>query len=292
MTTKRVALVGGRGFVGSALVKTLLQHHYTVDIVSRQPPPQQLPAHVAWRTYSTRIDAQLLEGCDCVVNLAGILNQRIFHPDDFTRVHVQLVENICQACRTAGIERYLHLSALNVSPEGPSEYLKTKYQGETLALNSAHLRTTSFRPSVIFGPQDSFLNRFAGLLNWTPWLFPLACAETLFAPVYVGDVAERVVQSIDDAETYGRHLNLCGPKRYTLKQIIEYTAALLAKRVRVIALPNSMAYLQAAVFNWLPGRPFSIDNYLSLQVDSVCDSDDSLCQVRMEEIAPRYLGAH
>ena len=292
MTTKRVALVGGRGFVGSALVQTLLQHHYTVDIISRQPPAQQLPAHVAWRTYSTRIDAQALEGCDCVVNLAGILNQRIFHPDDFARVHLHLVEDICQACRTTGIERYLHLSALNVSPEGPSEYLKTKYQGETLALNTPHLTTTSFRPSVIFGPQDSFLNRFAKLLNWTPWVFPLACAETLFAPVYVGDVAERIVQSIDDAETYGRHLNLCGPKSYTLKQIVEYIATLLAKRVQIIALPDPMSRIQASICNWLPGRPFSIDNYLSLQVDSVCDSSDSLCQVRMEEIAPRYLGTH
>lgn len=288
-----IALVGGSGFVGSALLKELLRRNDSATVLSRKPPPKQLPASVGWQVYHTTISAETLSGCDCVINLTGILNQRIFHLNDFRQVHVALVDNLCRVCQEAGVQRYLHISALNISPKGPSAYLKTKYQGEEIALHATHLNTTSFRPSVIFGPADNFLNRFANLLKWTPPpFFPLACAETLFAPVYVGDVVQRIVSSIEDPQTFRQHINLCGPHRYTLQQIVEYVAHLLSKNIRIIALPNIASYLQASICNWLPGRPFSVDNYLSLQIDSVCDdSDESLCQTRMEDIAPQYIRA-
>ena len=179
---------------------------------------------------------------------------------------------------------------MHANPEGPSEYLKTKYRGEALALEAEYLDATSFRPSVIFGPDDSFLNRFAQLLKLLPIpIFPLACPDTRFAPVYVYDLATRIADSIDDTQTIGQRINLCGPNSYTLEQIVCYVGQLVGKHVKIISLPDAIARLQGRVCDFIPGKPFSYDNYLSLQVDSVCEKSDSLCTTPMEHIAPMYI---
>jgi len=265
--------------------------NHEITLLSRNAATRDLSAHVKLRVYKPQhFSAELLSDCDCVINLVGILNKRILHPQDFHQAHVELVRQVIHACRSAGIRRYLHVGALNANPQGPSEYLKTKYTGERLAFEADSLNVTSFRPSVIFGPEDSFLNRFARLLKLLPApLFPLACADTLFAPVYVNELATRVVESIDDDTTIGQSINFCGPKQYTLEQIVSYVAQLLGKRVKIIALPDSLAKLQARVCDFVPGRPFSFDNYLSLQMDSVCAESDTLCTTPMETIAPNYI---
>ncbi len=287
----RVTVIGGSGFVGGAITNTLSALDHEIILLSRNGTARDLSARVQLRVYEPQhFSAELLSDCDCVINLVGILNKRILHPQDFHRAHVELVRQVIHACRSAGIRRYLHVGALNVNPQGPSEYLKTKYAGEQLALEADGLEVTSFRPSVVFGPEDSFLNRFARLLKLLPVpLFPLACADTLFAPVYVNELATRVVESIDDDNTIGQSINLCGPKQYTLEQIVSYVAQLLDKRVKIIALPDSLAKLQGRVCDFVPGRPFSFDNYLSLQVDSVCAESDTLCTTTMETIAPNYI---
>ena len=287
----RVTVIGGSGFVGGAITNTLSALDHEIILLSRNGTARDLSARVQLRVYEPQhFSAELLSDCDCVINLVGILNKRILHPQDFHRAHVELVRQVIHACRSAGIRRYLHVGALNANPQGPSEYLKTKYAGEQLALEADGLEVTSFRPSVVFGPEDSFLNRFARLLKLLPVpLFPLACADTLFAPVYVNELATRVVESIDDDNTIGQSINLCGPKQYTLEQIVSYVAQLLDKRVKIIALPDSLAKLQGRVCDFVPGRPFSFDNYLSLQVDSVCAESDTLCTTTMETIAPNYI---
>ena len=287
----RVAIIGGSGFVGNALINALLEQNHEITVLSRSPAPRHLSSQIKLQVYKPhRFSTTLLNDCDCVINLVGILNKRIFHPQDFHHAHVELVRQVVHACRATGIRRYLHASALNANPQGPSEYLKTKYAGEALAFEAEHLDTTSFRPSVIFGPKDSFLNRFAQLLKMLPApIFPLACADTLFAPVYVNELATRIADSIDDKQTIGECINLCGPKQYTLEQIVVYVAQLLGKRVKIIALPDSLARMQARFCDFVPGRPFSFDNYLSLQTDSVCDKNDSLCSTPIEDIAPRYI---
>ena len=289
----RVAIIGGSGFVGNALISVLLERNHEIIILSRSPAHRHLSSQIKLQVYKPHhFSTTLLSDCDCVINLVGILNKRIFHPQDFHHAHVELVRQVVHACRATGIRRYLHASALHANPQGPSEYLKTKYAGEALAFEAEHLDTTSFRPSVIFGPKDSFLNRFARLLKLLPApIFPLACANTLFAPVYVNELATRIADSIDDEQTISECINLCGPKQYTLEQIVAYVAQLLGKRVKIIALPDSLALLQARFCDFVPGRPFSFDNYLSLQTDSVCDKSDSLCSTPIEDIAPRYVKA-
>ena len=286
-----VAIIGGSGFVGSALTHALSAQNHKVSILSRSPAPRHLAAHIDWQIYKPhRMSDVSLNDCDCVVNLVGILNKRILHRRDFHSAHVELVAQITRACLSNNIRRYLHIAALHANTEGPSEYLRTKYAGEALAFEAEHLQTTSFRPSVIFGPKDSFLNRFARLLKLLPVpLFPLACAQSRFAPVYVGDLTERIVNSINDEQTIGRCINLCGPKQYTLEQIVLYVAHLLDKHLKIIALSDSLAQLQARLFDFVPSRPFSFDNYLSLQIDSVCSKNDAPCPTFMEDIAPLYI---
>ena len=254
----RVTIIGGSGFVGGALTNTLSALNHQITLLSRNPAARDLSAHVKWQVYEPQhFSAELLSDCDCVINAVGILNKRILHPQDFHQAHVELVRQVIHACRSAGIRRYLHVGALNINPQGPSEYLKTKYAGERLALEADGLDATSFRPSVIFGREDSFLNRFARLLRLLPApIFPLACADTLFAPVYVNELATRVVESIDDDKTIGQCINLCGPKQYTLEQIVSYVASLLDKRVKIIALPDSLAKLQARFFRFRSGTTF------------------------------------
>lgn len=284
---KPIGIVGGSGFVGHALVESLQAHGCATRIISRRRLP--LP-ETDYRVYKPEKPATLryaLEGCWAVVNLAAVLNRRLFHQQDFTDVHVKLVERIVSASRVCKIRRYLHLSALNASAEGPSEYLRSKYQGEQIVRNSG-LATTIFRPSVIFGPGDDFINRFARLLKYSPGLFPLACAQTRLAPVYIGDLVQLMLEAVKHPSLEGQTLSVCGPRTYTLRELVEYTSRLLERRVFVIPLPGFLARMQACMAGLVPGRPFTMDNYLSLQVDNVCPEKTKLCTSRLEDVAPDY----
>ncbi|MDH3282771.1 MAG: complex I NDUFA9 subunit family protein, partial [Gammaproteobacteria bacterium] len=235
------------------------------------------------------------EGRDTVINLIGILNEKGRSGKGFMRAHAELPGKIVQACRETGVTRQLHMSALHAARTAPSHYLRTKALGEETALRaeSPDFHVTSFRPSVIFGPGDSFLNRFAGLLRLAPGVFPLACSGSRFQPVYVEDVVRAFADSLDNHKTFGQHYNLCGPQVYTLREIVEYVAKLIDKRVCVVGLPDGLSYLQAAALEFAPGKPFSLDNYRSLQVDSVCEKGFpevfGITPTSLEEIAPGYL---
>lgn len=167
------------------------------------------------------------------------------------------------------------MSALNADQaSGSSQYLRTKGEGENRAhtLGQSQMAVTSFRPSVIFGPDDSFLNRFAQLLR-IPGPLPLACPEALMAPVYVGDVVQAFANALEDPATYGKRYELCGPESYTLKQLVAFIAQHSGRRKMIIGLPDWLSRLQAAVLQFAPGKPFTPDNYQSLQTPSVCTSD-------------------
>jgi NADH dehydrogenase len=239
--------------------------------------------------------AGAMAGCDTLINLAGILNEG--RGRSFERTHVGLVEDLLGAAQGAGIRRYLHMSALHADADkGPSQYLRTKGRGEALALSAGlvGIAPTSFRPSVIFGPGDSFFNRFAGLLRVIPGPFPLACAGSRFAPVYVGDVAQAMVRSLGAEDSVGRSYELCGPRVFALRELVEYTGKCIGRKVRVVPLGDSLARLQAKVLERLPGKPFSMDNYLSLQVPSLCTRDGlrelGIAPTDIEAVVPGYLG--
>jgi len=232
--------------------------------------------------------------CGTLVNLVGILNET--GGRTFEQAHVLLVEAALQAAEQSGIPRYLHMSALNANADsGPSTYLRTKGRGEALAHAASRrgVAVTSFRPSVIFGRGDSFFNRFAGLLRLFPGPFPLACPNARLAPVYVGDVAQSMLRSLSSASTAGKSYELCGPRSFNLRELVQYTGAHIGREVQVIGLSDSLSRLQAKVFQALPGKPFSMDNYLSLQVDSVCVRNGfgelGIRPTDIDAVVPEYL---
>jgi NADH dehydrogenase len=209
-------------------------------------------------------------GSGVIVNLVGILNERGRDGRGFSEAHVELSRKVVEACNALGIERLLHMSSLKADlPEAPSHYLRTKGEAEAI-VRASGLAWTIFRPSTIFGPEDSFINRFAGLLRLPSPVFPLPRADARSAPVYVGDVAEAFRSALRRRDTAGQTFELCGPRVYTLREIVEAIAQARGQHRRILALPDGLARLQAGVMDHMPGKPFSTDNYLSLTVDAVC----------------------
>ena len=301
MKNKQICVLGGTGFVGHHLLPALSEAGYRCRVPLRRPERHRdlrlvpgCSVHVLpdWGLDALR---ESLADCGTLINLVGILNEGSGRT--FEQTHVTLVQTALEAARSAGVGRYLHMSALNADADaGPSQYLRTKGRGEALAHAAADqgLAVTSFRPSVIFGPGDSFFNRFAGLLRSVPGPFPLACPRARFAPVYVGDVVQALVRCLERADTVGRSYELCGPRTFTLKELVEYTGHRLGRRVRVLGLGDRLSRLQGLVFQHLPGRPFTLDNYRSLQVDSVCSRDGlgelGIRPTDIDAVVPTYLG--
>ena len=296
-------MVGGTGFVGRTLANHLDREDIEVRILTRDREHHKDNLILLPNVELVQTDVHDVEqlkkyfsGCDAVINLVGILNERGRDGSGFRHAHVELIRKIIEACQHAHIKRLLHMSALNADAQtGTSHYLKTKGEAEDLAHQAAAqgIKVTSFRPSVIFGREDSFFNRFAKLLKLTPLFFPLACARTRFAPVFVGDVAQAFVKTLKDPESYGRRYDLCGPKIYTLEQLVRYTAECTGIKRRIIPLNDILSRIQAAVFDFVPGKPFSTDNYLSARVDSVCKhnglNDLGITPVAVEAVVPQYL---
>jgi uncharacterized protein YbjT (DUF2867 family) len=274
-----VCVLGGTGFIGSALAARLAADGHDIRVLSRDPARhRELGVLPTLRLVRADVhDRSVLErefrGCDRVVNLVGILNERGFGGRGFRRVHTELTAKVVAACRAQGVARYLHMSALNAdATRAPSHYLRSKGAAEDIVRGdcAADPQYVIFRPSVVFGPGDSLVNRFARLLRRVPGVFPLACAHARFAPAYVGDVVEAFARSLDGEAAAGRSFELCGPDVLTLAQIVQMTARAARLRRAIVPLPRPLARLQAAVMDFVPGRPFSTDNYRSALVDSVC----------------------
>ena len=297
---RRIAILGGSGFIGSHLVCALTRAGYRTRVFTRRRernrhllviPDCEL---VELDVHSPDALSEGLSGCDAAINLVGVLNPR---GCSFHDAHVALPEKLVRACREQGVPRLLHMCALRANGAGPSEYLATKAEGEACVLRGAGdtVRATSLRPSVVFGPGDSFFNRFATLLTVSPGVIPLACPDSKFAPVYVGDVVEAFVRCLEDETTAGRRFELAGPKIYTLRQLVEYTAEVSGLRRWVLGLNDGLSRLQAGVLGLLPSPPLSTDNYLSLQVDSVLRGENGLealgiTPTDVESVVPTYLG--
>ena len=293
-----ICILGGTGFVGHHLVNRLARDGHNIKVLTRRrerhrellilPTVQLIEANA----HDEATLVQQFKGCDVVINLVGILNER--KKGDFQRAHVELPKKVITACKKNSVTRLLHMSALAADAKnGPSQYLKTKGEGEALVLQAKDINVTTFRPSVIFGPEDSFFNRFAGLLKLTPYFFPLACPNSKFAPVYVNNVAEAYARAIDNKATFKQSYDLCGPNVYTLKQLVQYTARLVGLKRYVMGLSHGISRLQATLLEFIPGKPLSRDNFLSLQIDSVCQGDFpavfDITPTAVEAIVPNYL---
>ena len=299
-------VVGGAGFVGRHLVAALVRRGARVTVPTRRrerakhllplPTVEVLECDIGAAGELERLAA----GKDAVVNLVGVLHSRRGRPDergpndygpDFAYAHVELPQAVVRACRAAGVKRLLHMSALGADPQGPSEYLRSKGIGERAVLAADDLAVTVFQPSVIFGPEDAFLNLFAALARVLPVL-ALACPEARFQPVYVADVAQAFVAALDAHASYGRRYTLCGPRRYTLRELVQAVCRTTGRRRLVIGLGDRLSYLQARMLELVPlVKLMTRDNYYSMQVPSVCDGEFpfGIEPAALEAVAPAWL---
>jgi NADH dehydrogenase len=285
-----VLVLGGSGFVGRHLVAALAARGITVTVPSRR---RERAKHLLPLPTVEVVEADILapgalealaHGKQAVINLVGILH------GNFERLHAALPLAVVNACRSRGVGRLLHMSALGVSSDAPSEYLRTKSAGEKAALGATDLAVTAFRPSVIFGPEDAFLNTFARLARAFPVL-PLACPEARFQPVYVADVARAMSLALDERSAYGKVYELCGPRQYTLKELVELVCEMTGHRRAVLGLSERLSYWQAFVMEKLPGKLITRDNLRSMQVPNVCAGPFpfGIRPQPLEAAAPAYL---
>lgn len=290
MKLDNVLVLGGSGFVGRHLVAALAADGISVTVPSRRRERAKhllpLPTVDVLETDIMAPGAleALAGGKQAVINLVGILH------GDFERVHAELPRRVVAACRARGVGRLLHMSALGASPSAPSEYLRTKATGEQAALAATDIAVTAFRPSVIFGPEDAFLNTFAALARVFPVL-PIACPQARFQPVYVADVAHAMSRALNNLSTRGKIYELCGPRQYTLKELVELVCEMTGRHRTVVGLSERLSYWQAFVMEKLPGKLITRDNLRSMQVPNVC-ADAFPFGIRpqaLEGAAPAYL---
>ena len=296
MADQTIRVVGGSGFVGRYVVNRLVADGQRVVVPTRRRGDAQ-HLHVLPTVEVVEADAnkapelvRLARRASAVINLVGILNET--GAQTFARAHVELTKNVIAACKSARVARLVHMSALNADPAGSSRYLRSKGEAET-AVATSGLDWTIFEPSVIFGREDRFLNLFAKLMRVLP-VMALARADAKFQPVFAGDVAECVVRALSLPATIGAKFPLCGPKTYTLRELVRYVGETVGARRPIVPLGPRLGALQAFVLELLPGTLMSRDNLASMAKDSVCGCEFppvfGLQPQALETIAPTYLG--
>lgn len=273
MQIKKICVLGGSGFVGSALVAKLDAAGYSVTVLTRRRDSAKhlflLPnvSVVECNVLDEQALGSALSGADAVINLIGILHQS--RRLSFDVLHHQLPARLAKICVDLGIKRLLHMSSLQADKNAPSQYLRSKAAGEAALLAfQQKLNITIFRPSVIFGRGDSFINLFARLIKILPVVM-LAKPEAKFQPIWVEDVASCFVASVENTVTYGQIYELAGPKIYTFRQLVQKVMDTLGIQRPIIGLNNALSYMQAFMMELLPVKLMSRDNIRSMEADSV-----------------------
>lgn len=292
---KNILLIGGTGFLGSALSRRLCSTAANADFCVTLPTRRRdrvkhltvLPTArvVQADVHDAATLAQLMAGQDAVINLVGVLK------GNFQRTHVELPDKIARAAAAAGIPRLIHVSALTATTDAPSDYLRSKGAGE-IALKAAFPAATIFQPSVIFGRGDAFLTLFADLLKLAP-IVPLACPDARFQPVWIEDVVAAIVASLTNSASHGQTYPLCGPQIYTLRELVAYTGKVSGHPRPILGLPPGLSYLQAWAMEFVPNGPMTRDNVRSMSIPNVCPAGCTLPfglrATSLEAVAPGYL---
>ncbi|MEY4467290.1 MAG: hypothetical protein RIR21_1083 [Pseudomonadota bacterium] len=299
-----ILVIGGSGFIGSHIVAQLAATGRRVIVPTRRPhrtrhltvlPTVQL---VEADVYDPRALDRLVQRADAVINLVGVLHSSSGTPwgPAFEHAHVELPRRLVAACQRKGITRFLHMSALGADEHGPSMYQRSKAAGEKIMSSATDLEVTTFRPSVVFGPEDKFLNMFAQLQAVLPVL-ALGGVQTKFQPVFVGDVAQAFVQALENIDTIGQIYELVGPTVYSMKELLHLAGVYSGHPRPVIELPAALARIQAFLLEHVPGGPImSRDNLDSMKVDNVATgrhfTPPAWQPTPLEAVAPRYLAPH
>jgi uncharacterized protein YbjT (DUF2867 family) len=298
---RRVTVFGGSGFIGRYVVQRLAQQGWVVRVAVRDPAAalflkpmgdvgQIVPMHAD--VCDPAAVAVALEGADVAINLVGILHER--GRRTFQAVHADAPTELARAATKARLSRVVHISAIGADAKSDSRYAQTKAAGEA-GLREHFAAATIVRPSIVFGPEDHFFNRFAGMARLAPALPLIGGGHTRFQPVYVCDIADAIMQALADPATRGKTYELGGPRIYTFRALMEYILAQIGRRRWLINLPIGLANFQAALVEWLPNPPLTRDQVRQLGHDNVVRADAlglaalGVKATPLEAIVPTYL---
>lgn len=301
MATHGIATVfGGSGFIGRYVVKRLAQRGYVVRVAVRDPEAAQFlkpmgtvgqVVPMAAPITDEAACARAIRGADVVVNLVGILAES--GAATFQAIHADGAARVARLSAAAGVGRLVHLSAIGADPASPSRYGMSKAAGEQ-AVRQGFPGATILRPSIVFGPEDHFFNRFAGMARMLPFM-PLIAGDTKLQPVHVGDVADAVLAALTRADAVGGMYELGGPRAWTMRELMAYIMKETGHERRMIAAPMGLVRLQASILERLPGRLLTRDQLLMLKRDNVVTAgmpgltDLGLVPTPVELIVPTYL---
>jgi NADH dehydrogenase len=273
-----VTIFGGSGFLGRHVVRALARRGYRIRVAVRRPDLAvhlqplgrvgQIHAVQANLRYPDSVSAAA-HGSEVVVNFVGILFER--GRQRFTAVHVEGAGAIARMAAQHGA-RFVHVSALGADTSSPSLYAQTKARGEE-AVRAALPMATIFRPSIVFGPEDDFFNRFAALARIAPALPLIGGGTTRFQPVFVGDVANAIAQAVDGATAPATTYELGGPDIRSFKELMAFVLATIERRRLLVPIPFGLADLQAAVLQLLPKPPLTRDQVELLRRDNVVSAE-------------------
>lgn len=301
MATRSVATVfGGAGFIGRYVVKRLAAAGHVVRVAGRDTERakplmtvgqvgQIVPLYVSLSNPGTV--ARAVEGADVVVNLVGILSER--RAGDFRRIQAEGAGAVARAAATAGVARMVQISAIGADKASPSVYAQTKAEGEE-AVRAVFPQAAILRPSLVFGAEDQFFNRFGAMAMTLP-VMPVICGDTRFQPVYVGDVADAVRAVLEREDAAGRTYELGGPRVLTFREILTWILHETGRHRPMLNVPLGVARLQARLAELIPGKPFTRDQLLLLQRDNVASTglpglpDLGIVPTPIELIVPEYL---
>lgn len=297
---KLITIVGGAGFIGRYVVQELAKRGHRMRVVVRDAhraahlKPLGAVGQIALVPGDIRNAALIEAACtdaDGVLNLVGILDER---DAGFDAIHVRGARNVAAAAAKAGAGALVHVSAIGADPASPSAYGRSKGEGEA-AVGHAFPRATIIRPSIVFGPEDDFINRFAALSRGLPFVLPVVAPKARFQPVYVLDVARAIVAAVDaPGRVAAQVLELGGPKIWSMRELLAWIAAQTYTHKPLIEVPDFVAEKIATFTGWLPGAPLTRDQWLMLQRDNVVDGANGLelfgiQPTPLEAVAPNYL---
>ncbi|MFC0409435.1 complex I NDUFA9 subunit family protein [Roseomonas elaeocarpi] len=304
MTTRRVATVfGGSGFIGHYVVQRLARLDYVVRIATRFPDAarRRMTSGRVGQIVALSVDlsqdasvARAVAGAEVVVNLVGVLAER--KAGDFGRLQAEAAGRIARMSAAAGVRHLVQISAIGASAGSESAYGRSKAEGEA-AVRAAFPQAVILRPSIVFGAEDQFFNRFAAMTRLLPVL-PVIGGNTRFQPVYVGDVAEAVEAAITREDAAGKTFELGGPRVATFRELMETMLEIVQRRRRVVEIPEGIARLQAKLLGFLPNPPITQDQIVMLRQDNVVSgtlpglAELGVEPTPMEVVLPSYLGRY
>lgn len=301
---RTVTIFGGSGFVGRSIVQKLAAQGDIIRVAVRNPVAAQFlkplgevgqitPVHVDLSSKESL--EKTIQGSDVVINLVGILFEK--GSQTFEKIHVEGAKNIAQVSSKLGVPTFLHMSALGANKASRSRYAATKARGEEMA-RKHFPKATIFRPSVIFGPEDAFLNRFARMALMSPFLPLIGGGKTRFQPIYVGDVADCFVKALEFPEAKGKLYELGGPSIYTFKELMVYLLETIHRKRLLLSIPFPIAKMMGRIAQWLPTPPLTADQVELLKADTVVSpqaltvEDLEVFPKALQAMAPLYLASY